>query len=235
VTEDLHGLVGLYVVDALDDDERARFEEHLAACEACAAEVAEFQATTSRLAALTAEEPPPALRASVLERIGTTRQASPLAPVGARRHRPSVRWVAPVLLAAAVIAVAVLTVNLRSTHRTLDHQQNLTAVLTAPDARTVPLAGSAPGHLRLVYSPSLRQSAVVADGVADVPPDQAYAMWFIGGDGPALAGLFRTSGGHAATVMDGTPRGYQTLGITVEPASGSSTPTTPVIFSGNVA
>jgi len=39
MSEDLHALVGLYVVDALDDDERATFEAHLADCATCAEKV----------------------------------------------------------------------------------------------------------------------------------------------------------------------------------------------------
>ena len=67
-------------------------------------------------------------------------------------------------------------------------------MLTAPDARTVPLSGPGAGRLRLVYSASQQQSTLVGDGLADVPADHAYAMWFIGGDGPALGGLFRSAG-----------------------------------------
>ena len=59
VSEDLHTMVGLYVVDTLDDDERDRFEAHLADCPSCSAEVSEFRATTSRLTGLMVENPPP--------------------------------------------------------------------------------------------------------------------------------------------------------------------------------
>jgi anti-sigma factor RsiW len=88
-TEDLHPLVGLYVVDALDDEERHRFEEHLAGCAACSAEVSEFRATTGRLGNLMAENPPPALRSAILERVSGTRQVSPVARPSRRRSSPS--------------------------------------------------------------------------------------------------------------------------------------------------
>ena len=41
MNDDIHSLVGAYAVDALDDAERARFEQHLAACAECRAEVDE--------------------------------------------------------------------------------------------------------------------------------------------------------------------------------------------------
>ncbi len=85
MSEELHTLVGLYVVDALDDDERARFEAHLAGCPACQQEVAEFRATTGRLSQLMAERPPESLRAAIMARVASTPQES------APRHRTSWR------------------------------------------------------------------------------------------------------------------------------------------------
>ncbi len=235
VNEDLHTLVGPYVVDALDDDEREQFEAHLVDCPACAADVTEFRATTSRLATLVAETPPPALRATIMDRIATTRQVSPVAMLGERRPRPAAgRWIAPVLVAAAAVVALILGLGLAATHRDLDRQQALTAVLTAPDATVVSLDGKAPGDMRVVYSPSLERSAVVADGMADVPSDRTYALWFIGDSGPQEAGLFRTDEGHAAHLIDGTPEGYQALGVTEEPAGGSPQPTGPILFTGEV-
>jgi anti-sigma-K factor RskA len=234
VSEDLHTMVGLYVVDALDDDERHRFEAHLADCPSCTAEVSEFRATTSRLTGLMVENPPPALRASIMERIGATRQSSPVTELEPRRSRVTPRWIAPVLVAAAAIAALILGISLGATHRALDRQQALTQVLTSPDATTVSLDGTQPGDMRLVYSPSLKRSAVVVDGVADVPSDRTYALWFIGSDGPKPAGLFRTSDGHAAHMINGTPEGFNALGVTEEPAGGSPQPTGPILFKGDV-
>ena len=64
---DVHKLTGAYALDAVDDIERARFEQHLATCEDCRAEVAEMRETAALLAESTAVEPPASLRASVAE------------------------------------------------------------------------------------------------------------------------------------------------------------------------
>ena len=45
---DVAGL-GAYVLDALDPEERHRVEEHIAACPACAAELAEFRSLPALL------------------------------------------------------------------------------------------------------------------------------------------------------------------------------------------
>lgn len=66
---DLHELSPLYAVDALGPAERTAFEAHLPGCPRCQAEVADYAETTAHLAEAVALEPPPALRASVLDAI----------------------------------------------------------------------------------------------------------------------------------------------------------------------
>ncbi len=108
---DLHTLTGAYAVDALPGDERQRFEDHLAVCDACEQEVLELQATAARLGATSVAAPPPALRSRILAEIDGVRQERP-APIvvpdelAARRTTP--RWVAATLgAAAAVLLLAV--------------------------------------------------------------------------------------------------------------------------------
>jgi anti-sigma-K factor RskA len=235
MSDDVHAQVGLYVVDALDDDERRAFEEHLAGCPACAAEVVEFRSTTSRLSELMAENPPPALRSAIMGRVGSVRQVSPVESLPeARRRRTPVRWVGPALVAAAAVIAVVLGIGWSAAHRSLDREQSITAILTAPDAATVPLSG-APGSMRVVYSPSRDESVVVAAGLTDLPADETYQLWFIDADGnPASAGLFRTDEGRVTKVVTGTPADAAAVGVTKEPAGGSRTPTLPILMSGNV-
>jgi anti-sigma-K factor RskA len=103
---DLHTLTGAYAVDALPEDERDRFEDHLAVCDACEQEVRELQATAARLGSISVAAPPPSLRGRVLAEIDGVRQERP-APVvvpdelAARRTAP--RWVAATLGAAAAM------------------------------------------------------------------------------------------------------------------------------------
>ena len=79
MSPDLHHLSGAYAVDALDEGERALFEQHLGGCADCRAEVAELSATAHSLSALTEEDPPPGLRAAVLSGISQVRPLPPLA------------------------------------------------------------------------------------------------------------------------------------------------------------
>ncbi len=78
MSPDLHHLSGAYAVDALDDAERTSFEQHLAVCADCRAEVSELSATAHSLGSLTDTAPPPALRAAVLTGIARVRPLPPL-------------------------------------------------------------------------------------------------------------------------------------------------------------
>ncbi len=78
---DLHAMVGAYVADALDDDDREMFEEHLSGCESCRRESAEFAETLGELTWLAETPPPPALRSSILAEIATVRPLPPEHPV----------------------------------------------------------------------------------------------------------------------------------------------------------
>lgn len=75
---EIHGSVGSYVTHALDPDELADFEHHLAGCETCRREVHEFEETTAELSTLVQVTPPPLLRASILSAIAEVRPLPPL-------------------------------------------------------------------------------------------------------------------------------------------------------------
>jgi anti-sigma-K factor RskA len=63
---DPHALAGAFALDALDGEERARFERHLASCTTCPDEVRGFAATAAVLGLAAAVTPPPALKGRVL-------------------------------------------------------------------------------------------------------------------------------------------------------------------------
>src|SRR5690242_20610683 len=102
---DVHTLAGAYALDAIDDLERARFDRHLAECEACAREVAELRAAAGRLADLTELTPPARLKDAVMAQVGRTRQVGAGQPSAGRG--PEVRWRrwTAAAVAAGIIAV----------------------------------------------------------------------------------------------------------------------------------
>jgi len=75
--EDADSLAGAWALDALDDEDRATYERHLAASPAAREDADELRETAARLGAAEAVQPPAHLRASILAAIAATPQERP--------------------------------------------------------------------------------------------------------------------------------------------------------------
>ncbi|MFE9487346.1 anti-sigma factor domain-containing protein [Streptomyces sp. NPDC006641] len=244
-TTDPHALTGAYAMHALDGDERAAFERHLAECHACAQEVAEFTATAGRLALASTVRTRPVMRERVLQRITTVRQVPPgVTPLdrvrrGVRRGHGLARWT----LAACVAAAAALggttvwqyeraqDAQGRAT-RAERHAEDVAGVLAAPDARsrTAKVAG---GAGTLVVSADRDRAVFAVSKMAAPPRGKVYQLWFADGGKMRPAGLMDPDRSSQAVLMQGAVDGATGIGITVEPAGGSEQPTsTPVALLG---
>lgn len=79
------------------------------------------------------------------------------------------------------------------------------------------------------------QLLVVARDLPPLTPEQTYQLWLIPADGaPVPAGLFQASDGLAVFQSDAPlPRtAYASVGVSIEPAGGSSAPTGPIVLLG---
>ena len=73
---EMHESTGTYALNALDAAELTEFEAHLATCETCSVEVAEFCETAVELSLLSLATPPSTLRSHVLDAIRIEPQLS---------------------------------------------------------------------------------------------------------------------------------------------------------------
>lgn len=215
MSADIHSLAGAYVLNALDDIERAQFERHLAACPTCTVEVAGFQATTARLGAAVAEPPPPGLRDRVLAEVDVTRQRWPSGAYGPtpRSRRTLRRLAAPV--AAAVVAVVVLLVVLPGPDDpALDR---VAAVLAAADAETVQMETTADFTARIVTSAIQDRAVLAVDGL-DEPAEGVYVVWaFRDGTPVNEQTLTADADGTATAVILDELEDVSQVALTVEP------------------
>ncbi|WP_328539710.1 anti-sigma factor [Streptomyces sp. NBC_00344] len=237
MTADLHTLTGAYALHALDTDERAEFEQHLADCPACTQEVRELQATAGRLGLAVTVTPPPALKAQVLRRIATERQEPPLLAHqprggGGRRGRALSRFTLAACLAAAVGfgGIAVWQHEEAGDARaSAQHSQQqadaLASVLAAPDAKvtTGRLSNGATGTA--VVSHSRNKAAFLASGLPKPPSGKVYQLWFNDAGTMRPAGLLNSSATSEGVLLAGSVNSAKGMGITVEPAGGSAEPT----------
>lgn len=229
---DLHTLTGAYLLDALDDPaEQHRFARHLRRCHACAAEVRGLREVATSLALAAAAEPPSAMRERVMAAVRRTRQLPPEVDHRAASRRPRM---VPVLAAVAAVAIAfaaVFGIRLGSAQHQLSAAQAqaraIGAVLSAPDARILSARPTSGGLATVVVSAARRDLVVSVAGLRSLPDGKVYQLWLIGPPRTRSAGLLPapTSGRAGPVLATGLAPGDK-LGMTIEPAGGTSQPTT---------
>jgi anti-sigma-K factor RskA len=234
-THDLHTLTGAYATDALPDDERADFEQHLAECATCRREIDGLLATAARLGSAVAAAAPPAMRARVLAEIATVRQASPVATRQAspRRDDPWFRQplgIAASLLLVVAMGLAAFAVTERQrANRAEDTAARIAAVATDPDRTelTRPVSSGGAGMVILADGHAVFR----ARGLHSLPADRTYQLWVINDDGARSAGVLgRADGGSVARFVEHV-HADDTIGLTIEPDGGSDQPSTdPVLL-----
>jgi anti-sigma factor RsiW len=213
----VHGLTAAYALDALDESEQRAYEQHLARCERCQAELAEFAATAGALAfAAEPHVPPPALLDRIVE---TARAERPnVVPLPSRTRSRVVGIVAAV---AGVAAVGLLAWNL-VLHDQLDKAHGQATALALKGAEGSVIVGAN------------GRGTLVVTGLHPAEPGKTYEAWVIRDGKATPAGLFR---GGPTSIVHLTKRvpGGAIIGITVEPAGGSQQPTSnPIVTSGVV-
>jgi anti-sigma-K factor RskA len=231
-----HTLAGAYALDALDGTDRARFERHAARCRECTREVTGLREATARLAAAAAAQPPAALKEALRAETARTRQLPPVSrgsrTTGRTRPRPGVRRLALALGgAAAVAAVTVwVTASLAPSGQPATSQE-ITTVLTAPDAVKMTAHVRTGGTATIIMSHHDGMLVFAAAGLRQLPAAQHYELWLIGSGRDRPAGRLPTpSHGMTGPVVTAGLRSGDRLGLTVESATGTRRPTPPMIL-----
>ena len=225
-------LAAPYALDALAAAERTAFEEHLAECAACRADVQAFREAAAALAlAAPAAAPPPGLRERVLRE---ARRGRPLA--GRRTAWP---WLAA---AAVVVAVAAsygywrertardeMSTVLVAMRARLDSADRLVGAILDSTVGTADLAatGKAP-TMRLYWNRARGLVVLAAFDLPPAPSGRTYQLWAIKkGQSPVSLGTFNTAAGGRAVVTLRAPAGLKPdlSAVTEEPAGGSPQPT----------
>jgi anti-sigma-K factor RskA len=252
MSADIHGLVGAYAVDAIDEQERSAFELHLAECPECQAEVASLREAAAQLSLLSETAPPALMRDSVLAGIRTIRPLPPLEaqfsdkvapePVGAtsptaeaahptetnvlhfRPRRRVTTW-----LATAAAAAVLLFGGITWSPWDNGSKKPVTAtqVLQAKDAQRYEQTIDG-AKATIVRSASLGTAVIVADNMPSAPDGKDFQVWLQQPDkGMVSAGVMPHGSAPTVTmVLTGDAATATAAGITVEPAGGSASPTT---------
>lgn len=237
-------LAAAYALGALAPEEARRFEAFLAGSPEAQRDVTEYRDVAALLALGEADgEPGPDLRDRVLARVRVdTTRALP------RARSRAVLWLA---LAASLVAVAALGLNLRAARGELrdlrellsDTQGRLAAreatlnAIFEPGVQMYQLTASGdpqPG-VQLFYDRQRQQAIIHGFGLRQIPEDRAYQLWFIRDGKPVPSVTFKPeSDGHARVEQIPVPTGgdVSAAAVTIEPEAGSTQPTMPIVLVG---
>jgi anti-sigma-K factor RskA len=243
-----------YALGALDADELAQFEGHLAGgCAACATAVRELCET---LAAVARDAPPmipPAhVKAGLLRRVAAS---------GSSRPSGRWRWLRWALAtAAAVVAVsafvaglvasryearigamaretAAIRADLRRQDAALRDRLAMTQavidLLRDPATRVVALQGPAANPEaggRVVWHDTAGGHVFVAK-LPPAPAGKTYELWTFSGGSPRPAGVFTVdASGRASRPVPPAGASVQMFAVTLEPEGGVPAPTGPIVL-----
>ncbi|MDX2161460.1 MAG: anti-sigma factor [bacterium] len=245
----LRELLPAYALGLLNADDTARVETLLPRCADVAAELPEYAALhESLLLAVEPVAPPASARAAFLERLAAGE--APPAPA-------IVQAVAPVrspafwrVVSAAAIVILIATnvlwaLQWNRTQRDVEslqaRQTDLIAVMSGTGIALFPLSATADSTITLAtafWDTDNRRVTLYADQLEPLAPGQAYQLWLIDGESVVSPGIFQIDDAAlnvAVFTVDAAPGTNTLIGISVEPDTGSSAPTTPPLAVGGRA
>jgi anti-sigma-K factor RskA len=252
-------LAPAYALGALDPAEARAFERVLATSPEAREAVAEFREVAALLALADDDvAPAPDLRGRLLSRLAERPAAPPLARLG------PMAWAAIAAGLAVLVGLGAATASLRrqvaerdaaiaqrdsalalrtealaARERQLEHRQAVLDAILRPGVQMVQLTASGdpdPG-MQLFWDRQRRRAVLYGYRLKPVPQGRAYQLWFIEGGRPMPSITFTPERDGRALVADieVPDRGpLSAAAITVEPASGSPTPTSQIVLIGTV-
>jgi anti-sigma-K factor RskA len=234
IPDDVAALISAHALGALEPDQAALAERHIAASDDCRRAYEDALETAAALALAVADSEPPAeLRERILAAARAERPpaAAPVARAAAPRRglrlagllTPSTGF-AVVGVAAAVVFALIAVSQHSSATSARDRQEALVAILSASDARIVPLkstgGGSAGG--RVIVS---KGRAALVSSLGPPPAGRTYQAWGLRPGGAAPVPLPTFSHAGSVLILNDVGR-YTGVAVTVEPSGGSRRPST---------
>jgi anti-sigma-K factor RskA len=244
--------LALYALDALQGEDRARVEEHLAACAACRLELEQLRGDTALLALSTmGPRAPQRARQRLLDAVA--REARGPRMVETAPQSSWWGWLGWAATAAVVIfalslwkenlvlrqSVASASSQAAQNRREMEELRKIAAPIIEPESQRVTLVSAkAPAQPqgKAFYLRNRGSLVFLANNMPPLPPQRAYELWLIPMSGaPIPAGMFKPDArGNASVVNPPLPAGMEAkaFAITVEGEAGSATPTMPIMMVG---
>lgn len=235
-------MLGAYALEALDLDEQTAVRAHLASCESCQAALEGYRAVADALLmAPTPLLPSPRLRSRLISRLDRARRSrGGLATPGYLPRLALAVGMAALLLVNLSLLWQVRSLRVEQARVAQDLQVDQTALSLAsyPSTQVVLLEGESVGGTFL-YEPERRFAVLHMWGLDPLESGQEYQAWLVRPDGSRVSGgVFAADPNSlftSAVLNTPGPVGeFSGLGVTVEPAGGSLTPTGPRVLSADL-
>jgi anti-sigma-K factor RskA len=230
--------IGAYLLGALPEAERERFEAHLESCSACRAEVEALRVASEALPASVAQiSPPPELKGRIMAVVHAEAEllaaaSGPRADQPERSRRAGrLSWLPSLRPAVAIGAVAcALAAGVGVGIAVDDGASERTVVASVDSSR---LRGA---EAKLVVGD--RDSRLVMSGMPAPPERRVYQVWLARPGKPPqpTSALFvPRSDGSGTVSVPGSLKGVDQVLVTDEPVGGSPAPTRPPVIAASPA
>lgn len=255
--EQFGGDLALYALNALEGEESAKLEEHLASCAECRLELEQLRGDGALLALSTSGPKPPArARTRLLDAIAQeTKVATSRPKVAPEMRRPWSRWAwLGWATTAAMVVLAVLLWSENSAlkqilaakneesaqaRREVEDLRKIAAPILSPQTQritVVSVKAEPQPQGKAFYLKSRNSLLFVASNMPQLPPRKAYELWLVPVEGaPIPAGVFKPDARGSGTIVNPPlPAGAEAkaFAITVEDEAGAPHPTSPIIMMG---
>ncbi len=243
--------LSLYALGALSGEERHAVEKHLEECSACRVELERLRGDMTLLAiSVSGPKPPSRSRDRFIAAIAKEARRAQVLPRKGMTWWGALEWAAAVAAVVFIVVlwnqnsdlrrrVASLQANSADQQTQLAQAKELIASLTSAEAEHfILVASNTPPQPqgKAIYVRSSGTLVFLASNMPQLPLQKTYELWLIPASGaPIPAGLFRPDPHGSATVIKPPlPLGIKakTFAITIEPAAGSSAPTSQPIMVG---
>jgi anti-sigma-K factor RskA len=240
IHEDYKEMIPARALSALDAVEAQALNEHLENCAECRTELDEWQATAAALAlGANAAEPSPNVRERILDEVRKDLSEPNVVPF---RSTPRNLWssfgslgamAAAVLFTALIVGLVVLWRQNNAIRSELTKSKEFVELVTSPGAIVTELKATDVGGgatAKIAYDQSGR-AMLLASKLPKIPQGKAYQLWFLVGDKAMPGKTFAPDSNGHGVLKDQVPSQaiyLSSFAITVEPAGGSTTPTSPI-------
>lgn len=235
--EQIKELLDAYALGAAEQHEAAALEEHVADCVRCWSSLNEAQRLAASLALSTAlHQAPESLRRSILAEVERTERPAGTTLIERLRRLWPIGAGVLAAAAAASLAFAIflqmqvsdlrddnseLAAEIESADVRLTQQQQLIAVLAAPDVQHIdlePTDGTSSAVAVYHWSERAGTGALTCNNLPALQQGQVYQVWVLTEDGTYRVGSFETWDGIGQLSMDldDIPKRPAAIGVSVE-------------------